>query len=113
MYLFNYLFYGETPLLDNRKMATEQVMKDKTHSRKLEIPIKNKNPSVHLVFLIGLLFLLSYLVIEVVKRGFVFRKMAEVTFGKVPQPQLIPENDRNNINNHRVSTNTHAEEEIT
>lgn len=41
-----------------------------------------------------ILFLLPHLVIEVVERGFVFRKVAEVTFRKIPHPQLIPENDR-------------------
>lgn len=39
----------------------------------------------------------SHLVIEVVERGFVFRKMAEVTFRKVPHPQLIPEDDGNSL----------------
>lgn len=39
----------------------------------------------------------SHLVIEVVERGFVFREMAEVTFRKVPHPQLIPEDDRDNL----------------
>lgn len=43
------------------------------------------------------LLLLPHLVIEVVERRFVFRKMAEVTFRKVPHPQLIPENDRDNL----------------
>lgn len=36
----------------------------------------------------------SHLVIEVVERGFVFRKVAQVTFRKIPHPQLIPGKDR-------------------
>lgn len=46
-----------------------------------------------------ILFLLPHLVIEVVERGFVFRKVAEVTFRKIPDPQLIPENDRDSSAN--------------
>lgn len=39
----------------------------------------------------------SHLVIEVVERRFVFREMAEITFRKVPYPQLIPENDKGSV----------------
>lgn len=42
----------------------------------------------------GRQLVLSHLVIEVVERGLVFRKMAEVTFRKIPHPQLVPEKDR-------------------
>lgn len=53
---------------------------------------------------------MPHLVIEVVERGFVFRKMAEVTFRKVPHPQLIPENDRDGLVS--TQTNTHTENEL-
>lgn len=48
-----------------------------------------------------------HLVIEVVERRFVFRKMAEITFRKVPYPQLIPEKDSNNVTKYQIHTHMH------
>lgn len=45
----------------------------------------------------------SHLVIEVVERGLVFRKMAEVTFRKIPHPQLIPEEEQRQPDDNKCS----------
>ena len=51
----------------------------------------------------------AHLVVEVVKRWFVFREMAEIAFGEVPHSQLVPESTYCSHTSYRIQNKTHTQ----